>query len=89
MSIEENDYLETVADGRRPSVERSMVAAQLAETILAGLDPEDRIGMSLIYSQSYSPNEVAEVIGISTSNLQLRLFRRRNRIKTGFGYLFR
>ena len=89
MSSEENDYLETIADGRKPTVENSMVAAQLAEKVLAGLDVKDRIAMTLVYSEEYSLNEVAEAIGITTSNLKSRLFRCRNQVKTRFSHLFR
>ena len=88
MSDEENDYVETLVDGRRPSAETSMVAAQLVEKILAGLDVEDRMAMTLIYSQDYSLNEVAQAIGITTSNLKSRLFRCRNHIRKRFGHLF-
>lgn len=88
MSDEENDYVETLVDGRRPSAETSMVAAQLVEKILAGLDVEDRMAMTLVYSQDYPLDEVAQAIGITTSNLKSRLFRCRNHIRKRFGYLF-
>jgi RNA polymerase sigma-70 factor (ECF subfamily) len=89
MSDDENDYLETIVDGRKASAESSLVAAQLAEKVLAGLDPKDRIAMMLVYSEDYSLNEVADAIGITTSNLKSRLFRCRNQIKARFGHLFR
>ena len=89
MSDAENDYLETVADGRRPSVESSLVASQLAEKVLAGLDAKDRLAMTLVYAQDYTLNEVADVIGITTSNLKSRLFRCRKQIRNRFGHLFR
>ena len=89
MSDAENDYLETVADGRKPSVESSLVTSQLAEKVLAGLDAKDRLAMTLVYAQDYTLNEVADVIGITTSNLKSRLFRCRNQIRNRFGHLFR
>ena len=88
MSDAENDYLETVADGRKPSAERSLVASQLSEKVLSGLDPKDRIAMTLVYSEDYTLNEVADAIGITTSNLKSRLFRCRNQIRHRFGHLF-
>ena len=88
MSGEENDYLETIVDGRGPSAEKSLVAMQLAEKILSTLDEKDRMAMTLVYSEDYSLNEVADVIGITTSNLKSRLFRCRNQIRTKFGHLF-
>ncbi|MBK8303332.1 MAG: sigma-70 family RNA polymerase sigma factor [Chloracidobacterium sp.] len=89
LSSDESDYLETVADGRKPSVERLLAARQLTEKILSVLDEQDRIAMTLVYSEDYSLNEVAEAIGISTSNLKSRLFRCRNQIKSRFGHLFK
>ncbi len=89
LSSDESDYLETVADGRKPSVERSLAARQLTEKILSVLDEQDRIALTLVYSEDYSLSEVAEAIGISTSNLKSRLFRCRNQIKIRFGHLFK
>jgi len=89
MSDAENDYLETVADGREPTADRSLIAAQLAEKVLSSLDAKDRIAITMVYSEDFSLNEVAEAIGITTSNLKSRLFRCRNQIRTKFGHLFR
>ena len=89
MSDAETDYLETIADGRRASAEQRLAAAQLAERVLAALDPQDRIAMTLVYSEDYSLNEAADAIGITTGNLKSRLFRCRNLIKTRFGHLFK
>ena len=88
MSDGENEYLETVADGRTPSAETSLVATQLSEKVLSVLEPKDRIAMTMVYSQDYSLNEVADVIGITTSNLKSRLFRCRTQLRNRFGHLF-
>lgn len=88
MSGEECDYLETIADGSNSSVENRLMAAQLTKKVLASLDAEDRIAMTLVYSEHHSLQEVADAIGISTSNLKSRLFRCRKLLKTKFGYLF-
>lgn len=89
LSSDESDYLETVADGGKPSVERQLAARQLTEKILSVIDEQDRVAMILVYSEDYSLSEVAEAIGISTSNLKSRLFRCRNQIKSRFGHLFK
>ncbi len=81
-------FLESVSDGKIASAETQVVSAQLAEKVLASLDPKDRIAMTLVYSEDYSLNEVAEVIGISVGNLKSRLFRCRNHIRERFGHLF-
>lgn len=88
MSDEENDYVGQIVDNGVASVESSMIAAQLAEKVLASLDADDRMAMTLVYSQEYSLDEAASVIGITTSNLKSRLFRCRNHIRKRFGHLF-
>lgn len=85
---EESDYVSSIVDRRERSVESTLSNAQIAERILAGLDAEDRVAMTLVYSQEYSLEEAASMIGITTSNLKSRLFRCRNNIKRRFGHLF-
>ena len=88
MSDEENDFISNVADGRQRTAADSFQAGQLAEKILAGLDPGDRVAMTLVYSEDYSIDDVAKAIGISQSNLKSRLFRCRKHIRKRFGHLF-
>jgi RNA polymerase sigma-70 factor (ECF subfamily) len=85
---DESTFLETVSDRVAGTAETRLASAQLAERVLSSLDPRDRIAMTLVYSEDYSLNEAAEIIGISTGNLKTRLFRCRNHIKTRFGHLF-
>ena len=77
-----------IRDDRKPSVESSLAAAELAERILSSLDPKDRIALTLVYTEEYSLYDVANILGIPTSNLKSRLFRCRNQIKKRFGHLF-
>lgn len=89
LSDAEADYLSTIADARQASPETSVVAAQVAEKLLAALDARDRVAMMMVYSEDCSLEEAADAIGISTSNLKSRLFRCRKTLKARFGYLFR
>lgn len=88
MSDEENSYVESIADGKAVATDNSMIAAQLVEKVMSSLDADDRLAMTLVYSQDYSLDEAAKVIGISTSGLKSRLFRCRNHIRKRFGHLF-
>lgn len=88
MSDEEVEYVETVVDGRAVSADNSVIAEQLIDRFTSGLSPEDRIALALVYSQEYSLDEAANVIGISTSSLKSRLFRCRNHIRKRFGHIF-
>ena len=83
-----DDGIESVSDGKAATVETSLASTQLAEKILSSLDARDRIAMTLVYSQDYSLNDAADIIGISASNLKSRLFRCRNHIRDRFGHLF-
>lgn len=89
MSDDENRYVEMLADGRQPSAENSVTASQLLEKVLSGLDPKDRVAMTLVYSEEYSLIEAADAIGITSSNLKSRLFRCRSQLKAKFGHLFK
>ncbi len=87
FNSDELDYVETIVDGRQPNVEDSLIASQLAEKILSTVDIRDRIAMALVYTEDYSLDEAAEMIGISASNLKSRLFRCRSFLKKRFGNL--
>lgn len=88
MSDEENNYIETIADGKAIGTDNSMIASQLVHKVLSTLDADYRLAMTLVYSEDYTLDEAAAVIGISTSSLKSRLFRCRNHIRKRFGHLF-
>lgn len=89
MSDDEQDYIETIVDGNQRSADNSLIAAQLVEKIMAGLDAADRVAMTMVYSQDYSLDEAAAAIGITTSSLKSRLFRCRNHVRKRFGHFFK
>jgi RNA polymerase sigma-70 factor (ECF subfamily) len=89
FSDEENDHFAVMIDGRAVSAEDTVVRSQLAEKLLASLSPEDRIAVTMVYSEDYTLHEAAGALGISTSNLKSRLFRCRSQLKMRFGYLFK
>jgi RNA polymerase sigma-70 factor (ECF subfamily) len=88
ISSDEQDYVETVADGREASPEQRTAARDIAIRVLAQLDPMDRFAMTLVYSEDRSLDEVSKVLGITVSNLKSRLFRCRNLIKKRYSHLF-
>lgn len=89
MSTEESEYVESLVDRRQTGTDNSLIAAQLVDKVMADLAPEDRIAMQLVYSEEYSLDEAASVIGITSSSLKSRLFRCRGQIKRRFGHIFR
>ena len=88
MTTEENEYVESIIDNKAATPENLLLAAELADKILSGVDAKDRVALTLVYSQDFTLDEAADVLGITTSNLKSRLFRCRNHIKKRFSHLF-
>ena len=88
MTTEESEYVDSIVDNRAATPENMLLNAELADKILSGVDAKDRVALTLVYSQDYSLDEAANVLGITTSNLKSRLFRCRNHIKKRFSHLF-
>jgi RNA polymerase sigma-70 factor (ECF subfamily) len=84
---DENHLDRMVAESQR-SAEASLISRELSDRILGCLTAEDRIALTLVYSEEYSLSEAANAIGVSTSSLKSRLFRCRSELKRRFGYLF-
>lgn len=88
ISSEEQDYVETVADGREPSAEQRTAARDIAHRVLSKIDPVDRVAMTLIYTEDRSLDEVSKMLGLTVTNLKSRLFRCRNQIRKRYSHLF-
>lgn len=88
MTSAENDYVEAIIDSRAEAPDQELANAELADRILSSIDASDRVALTLVYSEEYSLDEAASVLGITTSNLKSRLFRCRNHIKKRFSHLF-
>lgn len=69
------------AGERHRARERAVVAADLAERVLATLSPEDRMVLMMIDGEDASVKEVAELTGWSESNVKVRAFRARRRMR--------
>ncbi|MFL6374206.1 MAG: RNA polymerase sigma factor [Pyrinomonadaceae bacterium] len=87
MTTEETDYVETIVDGRDRTAEQQLAATEMATRVLSGLDPMDRVAMTLVYSEDIPLADVATTLRISVSNLKSRLFRARNHIKKRYSHL--
>lgn len=86
---EEREYFERLATGEAANAERSLVARDLAEKVLAQLDAKERLALTLLHGEDYSVAEVAKVVGWSESNVKTRLFRCRNNLRNIFSHLFK
>lgn len=84
LSDDEQSWLEQqpAGDGREPmSVENSLVAADLADRLLALLPPEDQQALLMIDGEDASIKEVAEATGWSESKVKVRAFRARKKLR--------
>ena len=82
LSDEEDHWLEQrLSNSEQPSVENSLVAADLADRLLGVLSPEDQQALLMIDGEQASIKEVAEVTGWSESKVKVRAFRARKKIR--------
>lgn len=65
----------------QPSVENSVVAADLADRLLGVLPPEDQQALLMIDGEDASIKEVAEATGWSESKVKVRAFRARKKLR--------
>lgn len=84
LTDDETAWLEQVSDSmgaRSLDAEQKVIAANLAERVLEGLPPEDRLALTMIDGEGASVNEVAEVTGWSESKVKVRAFRARRKAR--------
>ena len=73
---------QSAGDGReQASVENSLIAADLADRLLAVLPPEDQQALLMIDGEDASIKEVAEATGWSESKVKVRAFRARKKLR--------
>jgi len=85
VSEDETEWLEKkVSQGpgsHHRDVEDRVIAADLAERLLEGLSPEDRLALTMIDGEQASVSDVAEMTGWSESKVKVRAFRARKKAR--------
>ena len=84
LTDDENQWLDQQSAGEaneQPSVENSLVAADLADRLLSVLSPEDQQALLMIDGEQASIKEVAEATGWSESKVKVRAFRARRKVR--------
>lgn len=85
LSEDEGSLIENMLAGeaaeRQQSVERGMVAADLAGRVLETMSPDDRLVLMMLDGEEASVKEVAEATGWSESNVKVKAFRARRRMR--------
>jgi len=74
-------HLAGAATERHEAAERSLVAADLADRVLATMSPDDRLVLTLIDGVEASVKEAAEVTGWSEAKVKVQAFRARRRMR--------
>ena len=85
LSDDEGTLIENLlaeeAGERQQAVERRVVAADLAGRVLETLPPDDRLVLMMLDGEDASVKEVAEATGWSESNVKVKAFRARRRMR--------
>lgn len=85
LTEDEGAWLESKTAGaateRHMAIERSVVAADLAERVLETMSPDDRMVLTLVDGEETPVKEVAEMTGWSESKVKVRAFRARRRMR--------
>lgn len=89
FSEEEREYLEQITAENSKDTEKTLVAKDLAEKVLAHLDAGERLALTLLHGEDFSVAEVAKIVGWSESNVKTRLFRCRNNLRKIFSHLLK
>src|SRR5262249_42315352 len=82
---EQDEWLELqmleAARDKQASEERQREAADIAERLLAKLDPEHRMILVLLDRDEYSVQEISEMLGWGQSKIKVRAFRARRALR--------
>ena len=85
LTEEEGDWLDhqlaDVSAARHRSHEASIVAADLAERVMATLSPDDRMVLLMVDGEDMPIKEVAAATGWSETKIKVRAFRARRRMR--------
>jgi RNA polymerase sigma factor (sigma-70 family) len=63
------------------SPDRSLIAHDLVEHLLAALKPAERLVIDLLYLQERSAAEIKDITGWSAAHVKVRAFRARQKMK--------
>lgn len=64
-----------------PNAERRTVSRDLAQKLLARLEPEDRLALTLLYEDEWSVAEIGEMLGWSISKVKGRTHKARKNLQ--------
>jgi RNA polymerase sigma-70 factor (ECF subfamily) len=77
LSRDDSQYIENIIEKTSSDSEEDITNRDLAEKLLACLDPQDRLALTLYHSEGYSISEIARIMDWTESNVKARLMRAR------------
>jgi len=86
LSDEENDWFENIGEESSAEIDRE-AALTLVNKLLDGLKPEDRHIITLLELESRTIKEIAELTGLSESNVKVKAHRAREKMRGSLGRL--
>lgn len=86
LSAEETEYLleRVQADGAGPNAEQRAITRDLAQKLLARLQPEDRLALTLLYQEEHSLAEIGALLGWSVPKVKMRAYQARQTLRQFF-----
>ncbi len=90
LSEEEASVVENLGSisGELSSADR-VGATELVEKLLAGLRPDDRLLMRLLYLEGHMLKEISELTGWSNTSIKVRAFRARAQLRKRYAILMK
>ena len=88
LSEEEAAVLESVASpAGEVAPDQAVAAREVVGQLLARLDPDDRLLLTLLHLEGHSPREVARITGWNGTLIRVRAFRARSHLRKEFAKL--
>lgn len=83
LTMDESHWLDQLSSQHTigGSPERRLIVADLSEKLLSQLSADDRFLLTMLDGEEFSVKEVAEMTGWSQTNVKVKAFRARNRMK--------
>jgi len=86
LSEEENDWFENIGEESTEETNRE-AASTLVHKLLEGLKPEDRHIITLLELEHQTVKEIAELTGLSESNVKVKAHRAREKMRSALARL--
>jgi RNA polymerase sigma-70 factor (ECF subfamily) len=84
LSVDQAALLEALASTNEPDPSGGAASRDLVETLLASLNPQDRLLITMLHLEGYSMDDIKQVTGWNIATIKVRAFRARKKLKRLF-----